>query len=188
MDSPTSGDSIDKTGGDLRLSLAFVTSAVFHVVLLSLSGWQSDSFLISASKPSSVISARIERNPRQELENNMPPPVRVHDIKRSEGVPLAGTSSTSSIERSPPRLKGELDSALMNVEVSGSVIVLVAIDRHGVARSVSVRHSTVSREVEAQVVIKLFRANYEPARVDGVAVGGSLVVEISLGPLVTNDN
>jgi outer membrane biosynthesis protein TonB len=71
----------------------------------------------------------------------------------------------------------------MNVEASGEVLLLLAIDRYGVAKKVSVLHSTVSKEIEAQVVLRLFYAKYEPATRGGVTKDGSIVVEVVLDPV-----
>lgn len=65
---------------------------------------------------------------------------------------------------------------------SGYVIFRLSIDRHGIVKSIRTLHSSLAREVEAELVVPLYRATYHPGEINGIAVDGELDMLFEVHP------
>lgn len=179
VDFPTSGA---LRSNSCHLPFALLISVVFHIVLLSVVGDTPDQLLAKEESASSRLAVQIVSNAGAEIGAVSLESVRQYESAVGDVFP-ASSSGALEGEAVPPRLAEVLDPNLMNVEGKGRVELVLRIDRYGTARSVSVRKSTVPKEIEAQVVLRLFRAKYEPATREGMPVDGSLTVEVQLDTL-----
>jgi hypothetical protein len=82
----------------------------------------------------------------------------------------------------PPELVEDVPAEieLPESQEPGQVLLRLSIDRYGVVNGVQVLRSSLTRELEGQVVLQFYRARYRPGEIDGLPVNSELLLVVNL--------
>lgn len=186
---PIDGSSEVNTRGDHSLALPLLASFIAHLILLTV---VSESALFTPQVPpgkrgnaalaAHIAPARPERYAHQEsADSRQARPATLPKPAPLEIQSTASTNSPSSSAYSPPRVLSEIDPDIGAYDDIGGVVIRIDVDRFGSARRLTVEHSTVSRATEEQIVLRFYRARYEPGTRDGQPIDSSIRLNITVG-------
>jgi outer membrane biosynthesis protein TonB len=88
--------------------------------------------------------------------------------------PHALTRPPELVEEAPAEIE------LPELQEPGQVLLRLSIDRYGVVNGVQVLRSSLTRELEGQVVLQFYRARYRPGEIDGLPVNSELLLVVNL--------
>lgn len=177
-------------------SLAFplLASFVAHLMLLTV---VSESRLIAIQAPpgarrNAVLAAHIApaqsegHAPRGNANSRQPKPATSPESAQSEIQSPASANPPPQNAYAPPRIVSEIDPDVGAYDDTGAVIIRIDVDRFGKAKRLTVEHSTVSRATEEQIVLRFYRARYEPGTRDGQPIDSSIRINITIGQTPAN--
>ena len=80
-----------------------------------------------------------------------------------------------------PEMTGQPPEAIeMGQGVSGEVTFKLSINRMGIATRIEKVQSSLPRDIEGKLVMQLYRNEYRPGEIDGVAVDSEMTVDLKL--------
>lgn len=190
---PIDGSNRVNAHGVHSLAFPLLASFIAHLILLTV---VCESSVIATQLPhatrNTVLAARIAparsgRHAQQESANSRQARPATLPISTAPKVQSpASANPQPSNAYSPPRLVSEIDPDVGAYDDIGAVVIRIDVDRFGSAKSLTVEHSTVSRVTEEQIVLRFYRARYEPATRDGQPIDSSIRLSITVGQVATD--
>jgi hypothetical protein len=104
------------------------------------------------------------------------------EIAKAEGTDDPNLYYSAHSLSRQPELVGERPESLEIPDgvQSGHLLVRLSIDRFGKVKAVSVLRSTLPHDIEGQVAMQFYQANYRPGEIDGKPVNGEMILFINL--------
>jgi hypothetical protein len=186
----------------LRLIYCFAGSLMLHVFILSFS---PQLFWSQAGHSRYQGSPALSGSLTVRLVDKEPPPAISPLLVRDTDVPssfLVKQQLNAGSSVSPPETKSQTSeyhtareltrqpemivqpAGAMEVSQSqpGEVVFRLGIDHSGKVKLLQRLKSTLPREDEGKLALQLYRAEYRPGEINGIAVDSEMIVDLKLDP------
>jgi len=185
----------------LRLINSFAVSFVLHVFILSFSAltfWNQAGNLhyqgqAALHEPLTVRLIAQESSPIttpllvQEADKHSSFLVQQKADKTSSMDSSSSTKSqvsnyhtTQELTRMPEMLVPPAETIETSPDMFGEVVFRLSIDRFGKVKLLQRLKSTLPREVEGKLALQLYRAEYRPGEMSGIAVDSEMIIDLKL--------
>lgn len=104
-----------------------------------------------------------------------------NSLASSGNIDVAMKQENTINSRSDPQLIGDIGGEVYGVIHSGSIIVRVNVDANGTPSSLTRLFCDVPLTVAKIVEQRILSSRFRPAEQDGVAVGGTLEISVTIG-------
>ena len=108
-------------------------------------------------------------------------------VKTSSATPSPSTQSPASgyhdakdLSRMPELIEQPPEVIEISQDTSGEVVFKLFIDQFGKVRLVHRLKSSLPREIEGKLAWQLYRAEYRPGEIGGIAVNSEMIVDLKL--------
>lgn len=155
------------------LCLAFAGSIILHMAILWFPAF-SHAISIYANSSGHILNAEIKH-----LHAVSPGATPSTNATRIGFTHISIPHTHAPLSHEPRLIESSVDPLIFD-NANGILELQLNIDRFGRASSVKVLKSTLPREVEGQVVLRFFKAKYQPGELNGNHIASPIRLHIEL--------